>query len=203
VAPTSTSFELQVQVEGGGKLIAEYVGLPNRNPAASGDFVGAWTTSFSGQPAVQAQVHTSNGRALLQGLQIPEQDYVIGYSVGPDPKGASIAALVPLVNGQVGESVSISVSIAEVSSTTVAVEYVTPPGDLPRTFGHSLALVSGQVFQPGVPPLAEMAMQSDQSSGVVAFGGVIVQRRQWYTVAYLAGPEPANLAATTSFQVDA
>lgn len=204
---TTASYGLKVTKISGTALQLDFSGISGRNPQAAGDFVALWQNSGSVPWNLTAQSvepipnTTPDGSFVFGHLKLGALPYVVGYSVGSDPSCHGVAAVVPLgLGGTPGVLQAITLTIASVGSTSLALNYVTPIGAQPETFGHQIVLVGGQTFLPSSTVLARTT-PSDDSSDTAFFNGVTMVTGQWYTAAYLTGSTAATVAATATFQV--
>jgi hypothetical protein len=206
-APITQSYGLEVQAFGGTLLELSFQGVGGRIPNSAGDYVALWqnpgSVPWGTAPSNTEQIVnlTPDGDQAFGGLSMAALPYVVAYSVGPDPDGRNIAAVVPLgVGGTQGPLQAITITTAYVGSTSLVVSYTTPAGSNPQAFGHQIVLVHNQGYLPS-SYVVQTITPSTNSQDYVAFNGVTMVIGQWYTVAYLAGSQPQNVAAMVSFQV--
>ncbi|MFG1603721.1 hypothetical protein [Actinoplanes sp. NPDC049265] len=203
------AYEISAQAEGGTLLEISWRGVPNRNPSKSGDFVAIWQNSGSvpwgTKPESSQSVtnSTPDGDLPFSGLSMANLPYVAAYSVGSDATNYyNVAAVIPIaVGGTPGTPQTTTVGVAYVGATSLAVAYTTPIGVDPKTFGHTVVLAHSDTFIPGTTEVIATVKTTDNPNDVVGFTGVRMIVGQTYTVAYLAGSAPANVAATVTFLV--
>ena len=146
---------------------------------------------------------TPDGDLPFMHLSLTTLPYVLAYSVGPDSTTFhNIAAVIPVgVGGSVGALQPTTITLQWIGTRGVSCDYSTPIGTMPKTFGHSAVLVTGQTYDPVTSAPIATATPSDLQNDAISFGGVTMIAGQWYTAAYLAGSKPAQVAATVTFQV--
>jgi hypothetical protein len=207
---TAYAYALSGKVDQNGTVLdLAWKGVPNRNPSESGDFVALWQNNGSlpwgVKPLNTQQVTnaTPDGDLGFTNLQLAKLPYVAAYSVGTDNKEFhNVAAVLPVsVGGINGPVQAITVTVAWIGATSLTVDYTAPNGAMPKTFGHSLVLVRGETYVPGTSSAIATTSPTDNSNDGAVFGGVTMVVGQVYTVAYLAGKLPTNVAATVTFQV--
>jgi hypothetical protein len=203
----TASYGLTVQELSGTTIAIAFTGISGRQPALAGDCVFLWqnpnVVPWGTAPLASTPIEstTPDSDQLLGGLSLASLPYVIAYSVGNDPNGRNIAAVAPFgVGATIGPTQVITVATAYVGTNSLAISYTTPAGTSPKSFGHQLALVKNQGYRP-TSPLIKMTTPTDQSTDIAIFNGVPMTMGQYFTVAYLAGASPMNVAATVSFQV--
>lgn len=204
-APKIQSIAIAATVISPDTVEVAYTGLPGRDPTLAGDYVGIWqgTAPWGVQPLATHPITTPvpDGTVALTGLRLASLPYAVAYSAGSDPEGHDIAAVQTVSpGGLVGTLQNVNLALSFVGPTSLVVSYSVPLGETPKTFGHQLVLQQGAAYNPDVPPVASTTT-TDASSDTAAFNGLAIIRGMSYTVAYLAGPKPANAAATLTFQV--
>jgi hypothetical protein len=214
---SARSYGLTAQPDSNGTILyVSWKGIPNRNPSTSGDFVALWQNSGSlpwGTAALNSQNVTNttpDGDVAFTGLSLTTLPYVVAYSVGADSTDFyNVAAVLPVSVGGSGSALqNISVSVGYVGATSLVIDYNTPIGVMPKTFGHTISLVKGTTYNPASASPIGSATPSDLSNDGAAFNNVTMVTGQYYTAAYLTGmdattkqPAPASVAATVTFQV--
>jgi hypothetical protein len=205
--PIVSQWSVSAQVLSGTAVQMNFNGLASRNPSTSGDYVGIWQNPgiipFGQAPQSQQSVSQTspNGSMLFSGLNLSALPYVIGYSAGSDANGKNIVAAIPISGGVPGLATLITLGIAAVGTTNLAMSYTCPAGMDPLSLGHSLVLVKGQTYNPTSPATTlATTPTTDNQTDVVSLTANMTMG-QYFTVAYLAGAKPVNVAATVTFQV--
>lgn len=207
---TAFSYGLTGQEDPNGTVIdVAWTGVPNRNPSTSGDFVAIWQNNGSVPWGVKPQATqsvtntTPDGDIPFSGLSLAKLPYAAAYSVGSDATNFyNVAAVLPISpGGVVGQLQAITVAVGYVGATSLTIDYTSPIGVDPKVFGHTVVLVRGQTYIPGTSTPFATTSTTDNSNDAATFTGITMTKGQFYTAAYLAGPKPANVAATVTFQV--
>lgn len=212
---TAYSYVLGAHADPNGTVLdITWTGVPNRDPNTSGDFVAIWQNNGSipwGEPALNTQQVTNttpDGDIAFAGLSLATLPYVVAYSVGSNSSFHNIAAAIPIgPGGAVDTPQPTTVAVGFVGATSLIIDYTTPIGTTPKTFGHTVSLVKGTTYNPlNAAPIASVT-PSDNANDAASFNGVTMVAGQYYTAAYLTGvdskgaPLPSSVAATVTFLV--
>ncbi|HMJ78927.1 MAG TPA: hypothetical protein VK507_23280 [Iamia sp.] len=146
------------------------------------------------------------GSLTFTDLQIRSTSYLVAYAVGNDAGTAFSAAnvcattFIPAGADATGDHVDAapSISITAVASDSIVVAYAMPPGQLPQTNGHRLCIWQSASPSYSGRPLAVQQITSDRSTGYQVCQ-LMLFRGTTYTIAYVAGPRPTDIACSTSF----
>jgi len=93
---------------------------------------------------------------------------------------------------------TIAVAPGSITPTMIVVQYSTPAGNQPKTFGQWIGLWQGPLASYTVPPVTSVQVTTNNSQGTVAVP-VTLLRSTTYSVGYVMGPQQTTLAATFTF----
>ncbi len=207
IAPSLAQVSVVVTGATGTTLDLNYKGLPGNQPTTYQNFVAVWQGTIVpwNQPPMRTMKIPGNfveGSLVVDGVQIAELAYTVGYGVGPEITEICASAILG-VGAQTGPTDSVSLSLNRVGTTSVSVHYSVLDGYLPATNHNWLGLWNGRVNPYAAPPLlARAPVPMDMSAGDVGFNGVVITRGTTYTLVYFMGENPPTAAAILTFATD-
>lgn len=225
-APTENALTTTLTISNvsADEIDVDYSTMPGNQPNTYGNFLAIWQNFNSipwntepSQPIFYIQTNTPSGSAAFTGLNVNNNDYIIGYSTGPVlTAGGNVqkygnicaTAYIPkATEGGQGTIFTPAISGINVGSTSVSFQFDLPDGILPQTNGAWAAIWRG-----GNPsfyssaPLSSIPLSPDFSSGRAAFNNVSIGRGNTYTIAIFmsgyksgGGSTQRALACSASF----
>jgi hypothetical protein len=187
-------------------VVADTIGLsyntmPGNMPNTYGNFVAIWQNQnkipWNQKPLAAKAVptNTQQGDMVFDGLDITNNHYILGYSVGPeliDPglKYGNICstAFVPTKANEDPpkeyQYFQTHLVLKYLGTTSVAVQFFTPPGCQPATNKNWMGLWRGETASYNNPPDYAVPITIDANSGTAAFNDVTIGRGLTYTIGY-------------------
>ncbi len=149
IAPSLAQVSVVVTGATGTTLDLNYKGLPGNQPTTYQNFVAVWQGTIVpwNQPPMRTMKIPGNfveGSLVVDGVQIAELAYTVGYGVGPEITEICASAILG-VGAQTGPTDSVSLSLNRVGTTSVSVHYSVLDGYLPATNHNWLGLWNGRV----------------------------------------------------------
>jgi hypothetical protein len=186
---------------------------PGNQPATYGDRVFLWQSSslsvpVDREPLVSQAVPTNTpaGSAVIMGLDITTQSYLLAYAVGGRVQNAAALAFIPGEGGGDVATFEPAVTVVEMAPGHVVYEFSVPQGTTPATDGDWVGLwetsQTGQLYT--TSPLAAAAVSVNMSSGTGVIS-TLVRPGTVYTLGYFKGGydgtrrAQTTLACTTTF----
>ncbi|SDF78016.1 hypothetical protein [Chitinophaga filiformis] len=206
------------------EIDVEYATMPGNQPNTYGNFLAIWQNPNSVpwnteplQPIFYIQTNTPSGSAAFTGLNVNNNDYIIGYSTGPIlTAGGNVqkygnvcaTAYIPKAGeGGQGNIFTPAISGINIGATSVSFQFDLPDGILPLTNGAWAGLWRGA--NPSfytVAPQSFIPISLDYSSGRAAFNNVSIGRGLTYTIGIFmsgyksgGGSTQRTLACSASF----
>ncbi len=183
----------------GNAILVAYNTLPGNRPNSYGNYVAIWQNHNSipwNTPPLKVQKivdNTPSGSMTFGGLDITQNSYILGYSVGPElssphqPQGNICSTVfVPESGGSTPTSENSQPSLTYIpgGSTSVSVNFNNlPSGILPQTNGAWIGIWQGSQASYNNPPMASNSVQVDSSEGTAFINGVNIRRGWTYTIA--------------------
>lgn len=204
IAPSLAQVSVSVAGATGTTLDLNYAGLPANQPTTYQNFVAVWQGVVVPwtQPPMRMMPIPGNfgsGSLVVDGVQITELAYTVGYAVGPEITAICASAMLG-VGAQTGPTDAVSISLNRVGTTSVSVHYTVLDGYLPATSGNWIGLWTGRVSPYNAPaPLARAAVSLNMSAGDVGFNGVLMTINTTYTLVYFMGESVTTAAAILTF----
>jgi len=198
-------------------------GMPGNQPSTYGNFIAIWQNHneipWSASPLAAKPIpnNTPTGSLAFDGLLTTNNDYILGYSVGPEKAPADgqkwgnicSTAYVPPQGSEPppDEYFQTKISIRHIGSTSLAVQFNTPSGYKPQTNKNWMGLWRGETASYVNPPDYSTPITVDANFGTAAFNNINIGRGLTYTVGYFMsgwiGQGQANkqtgLACSVSF----
>lgn len=198
---TPYGFNVAVASPTGSSVSVIYKGLPANTPNTNKNFVAIWAASMI--PWTKAplkrqsiDIDDENGSLTLTDLSIGATTYIVGYGVGPDTTSICASAAFNLTALLAGPPSSISITVASITTESLAVRYHTLAGYLPQKYGNWIGLWTGYAspYNPS-EPLAKALIASPYSEGTALFSDLSISADSDYTLIYFVGPDDYNTAA--------
>lgn len=207
IAPSLAQVSVVVTGATGTTVDLNYAGLPGNQPTTYQNFVAVWQGIIVPwtQPPMRMLTIPGNfvtGSLVVDGVQIAEVAYTVGYAVGPGITDICASAILG-VGAQTGPTDAVSLSLNRVGTTSVSVHYSVLDGYLPATSGNWIGLWTGRVSPYNAPaPLARAAVSLNMSAGDVGINGVVMTIGTMYTLVYFMGEGASTAAAILTFSTD-
>ena len=203
------AFEAQTRVTAAHRappsaIDLDYSGLSGNKPNQFGNTAFVWQSEnlvpFDATPnGQQVAIDDSKDGQIPVELAVQTKNYLVAYAVGGDVK--SICSYVTLYpDGTTSDFFHSTISLmGEVTTDLARVRYAVPPGSLPNTWRHSLALWESAAPSYTVPPKKTWRIPRDRDNDVVPLSYRFLAN-QWYTIAYMAGEGKSQIACIVRFQ---
>lgn len=206
-ASSSATTSLSINQVTADQIALSFKGMPGNQPNTYGNFLSIWQNSNSipwNQEPLKTQPvpnDTKDGDMVFTGLDVNNNSYIIGYSVGPvltSPKqkygNICTTAFVPAVGGN-GEltgddpnEFNPSLTIGHIGATSIAVDFKLPSGILPQTNGAWIGIFRASEASYNQAPEGKNNIQVDASDGSGFINDISIGRGKTYTVGlYLSG----------------
>ena len=212
--PLATLFSVQSGQVSGNQIGFDYETMAGNQPHSYENTVFLWQT-----PAQSVPINTPpkksdpilstqpDGSQFFKGLDIENYSYLLGYAVGKDVKNVVATVFVPTLNGGSPVSQPPSVTVDDIGSTSVSVQYTMPGGMQPQSDGDWIGIWEGEeALLYSEPPMQHSAVDSDSNNGFTAMNlRTGLRRGSTYTIGYFKGgyestkPNQQTLAASTTF----
>ncbi len=185
-----------------------YRGLPGNRPQSYANQVAIWNSSvipwgFEPLASMAIPMQTEQGTVALNNLVITNTNFVVGYSVGPDPESTCASARIGVDGSPAAESRT-RLEIVGAEDDALVVRYHTLEGYQPAARGNWVGLWVGRVSPYAAPaPLARKAVATDSTDGTLTLGGLRLEEQTPYTLIYFLGPNLTEAGAMIVFQVQA
>ena len=193
---TSFTTNLSVDFVTADQIGVSYNTMPGNQPNTYGNFLALWqnqdTIPWNQAPlkTFPIQTNTQAGSAAFNGLDVTNNSYVIGYSVGPvltqgEQYGNICAtAFIPAVGTQSNSTTfSSSLTIVSIGTTSVAFNYELPANSTPLANTAWCGIWRSSVPSYNNPPDATIPVTLNASSGTLAFNDFPIGRGLTYTIA--------------------
>jgi hypothetical protein len=221
-APTLVQTQVTVKVIDSHNLNVSYDTLPGNQPSSYGNYVAIWQNQgqipFNQTPLATYPIkaNTQAGSINVPNLQITANSYIVAYCVGPalttgqiHGNACSTVAIPSLNVGGPNVNVLTSMSIADIGTTSLAVNFILPNGETPQANGAWIGVWESSVASYSNPPNLLSAVLVNTNSGVAFLNNINIGRGSTYTVAlytsgYSTNPGTLGLtamAATLTFSV--
>ena len=174
-----------------------YATLPGNQPSSYNNFVAIWATTqipWTAPALVPPAPIPNNYQGAdftISSLSLANISYIIGYSVGPPsaPNWTSIcASAVVNQGGSAGATDNVSMSINNIGTTSLAVNYHTLAGYQPTASQNWIGLWAGQVSPYSAPPPMSTVYVPSTNEGVAVMNsGVFISPNVTYTLIYFMG----------------
>jgi len=199
---TSFHTELVVEEVTGDTLSLSYQTLPANRPESYGNQIYLWEATEIpwSAPPLATQPITSDGQSgdiTLSGLALTEQEYIVGYAVGPDVQDICTSTLI-----DAGTSETIELELLSVRSDSLEVRYQLLPGALPATAESWIGVWPGQAspYNPSAL-LGCAALSTNSTEAALTLTDLTLAAGETYTVVYFSGPECSTAATMLRFQL--
>lgn len=202
-------------------IVVAYTTLPDNRPNTYGNFVALWQNQNQipwDQDPINMQAIPNDqqkGTVIFSGLTVEDNDYIIGWSVGPTSStgqkygNVCSTALVPQGSSKDPSKITTFYSnmvLGYVGQNAVLVQFATPTNCKPQNNGAWLALWRGGASYRN-PPDYSMAVPINVNKGSAGFNSVPLGVGNDYTLAYFMSgwsTDPTQrvqkaMAATLSF----
>lgn len=206
-------------------ILLEYNLLPDTNPGANGNFAAIWQNTnnipYSQTPEGTVAVTGSSQKGQFSfPVELRQNSYIIGYSVGPElaapsQKYGNVCATVyipsipateanedTVVEAEGDESFSTVLTLGVCTGDTVTFKYGVPENCQPKTNKAWVGVFRGAASY-GTAPEKAVAMASNEDSGWMAINHKFLANKK-YTLAYFMSgysdtPTQTRMAAQLSF----
>jgi hypothetical protein len=173
-----------------------YSCLPGNQPNTYGNFAAIWQNSNSipyGTPPLHAFPvigNTKDGSFNFSGLDLTNNSYIVGFSVGQVLSTPSTqaygnicsTAFIPSKNGT-PDIFDPSLSIQYIGTNSVSLEFNLPENILPKSNSAWIGIWRSGQPSYTTPPLATAAISVEAPNGSCAINGFDIARGKTYTVA--------------------
>ena len=180
-----------------------YKTMPGNQPNSYGNYVAIWQNTnsipFNAPPPLKRQkidTNTPDGDMVFSDLDVTNNSYIVGYSVGPElgggnqQKQGNICAtdFIPAIGesdptSPASRSFSPSLEMLHIGATSIAVQFDLPSGELPQSNGAWIGIWRAGQASHNNPPEAKNDIQVDASSGSAFINDIKIGRGLTYTVA--------------------
>jgi hypothetical protein len=213
---TQTQLATQVQITSveGDVLSYTWDTMPGNLPQSNQNKVFLWQTDVQAVPTgtTPKDSHTpgtdqEDGSDNFTDVTITNDAYLLAYAVGPDVKNICATVLVPsIASGGQPNYEGPSISIINVGTTSLLLQYVLPEGVVPQADGDWVGIWIGQseAVLYGVAPAQFVPVQSGQHKDNVSLN-IAIERGNEYTIGYFKGgydatkPVQKALACSTTY----
>jgi len=207
-------------------IVLQYELLPDTNPGANGNFAAIWQNTnnipYSQTPEGTAPVTGSSQKGQLSfPVDLRQNSYIIGYSVGPELKDGSqkygnvcSTVYIPsipkpqsikenaVVEADGDDPFFADLTLGVITGDTVTFKYAVPENCQPKTNKAWVGVFRGSASYNN-PPEKAVAMTSNEDSGWMAINHKFVANKK-YTLAYFMSgysdtPTQTRMAVTLSF----
>jgi len=178
------------------QVIVSYNCIPGNQPATYGNYLAIWQNSgpvpYNTEPmkTIQIERNTPDGSQVFDGLNLENNNYVIGYAVGPllnqGQKAGNVCSTVFLPNANKDEQVDLAanLSLEFVGVNVVAFKYRLPDGCQPKSNGAWAGIWRSSQASYNNPPLDKIAVPIDNESGSISFSNVSIGIGLTYTIGF-------------------
>jgi hypothetical protein len=208
-----TTTKLQAASISGTIVSIEYDTLSGNMPNSYGNSVTLWQNSntipWNQKHPLKTQSipgDTKDGSFEFTGLELTENSYIIGYSVGTDVGNICSTIFIPQ-NSSECIVFNPSVDIFYRGTDSIIVSYKLPTGSTPKTYKHWLGMWEGVAASYSTPPIKFQQITNENADDNQAINDVKFLRGKTYTIAYFSGgyiedkPIQTTMACTVSFSV--
>lgn len=181
-----------------------YNTLGGNQPNTYGNAIFLWQSPnqipYNTPPLATFQIpgNTQSGSFSFPGLQVQIKSYVMGYAVGPNVSQICSTAYVP-ASGTDWQYFQSMLSVQDLGTDSVTINYQTPSGNQPQTNGNWVGLWQGEVPSYTNPPAAKTNVDNNNAVGQATINNYPFLRGTTYTVAYFMGSKQTMMAASYTF----
>ncbi len=209
VNSTEAVTTMSVKVVTGDAIVLQCETMPGNQPASYGNFIAIWQNSdqvpWNQEPLKRQYItkDTSEFSVNFDGLDLTENSYILGYSVGPLDSNICTTAAIPRNCSDPSKCklFSTSVSLSFVGTTSLFVKYETPAGYRPESNRNWVGIWRGTTVPYDSDPLKKDYVKGDENIGSVGINNIDLKRGTTYTVGYFMGKKQTFLAASHTFTV--
>jgi hypothetical protein len=191
---------LTINVVTADQIILTYNTVPDNRPNTYGNFVAIWQNQnqipYNQDPLSKQNIpnDTQKGDMAFDGLSVTENDYIIGYAVGPVKTDSqtygNVCSTAFIPSGAISDPsliklFSTSLLLKYVGSNTVSFQYSAPANYQPATNKAWAGLWRGASVPYTTPPdVAAMAVTLNSNFGTLAFNGVSIGIGLTYSIGF-------------------
>lgn len=170
-------------------------GLPGNQPDTYGNLVALWQNNnsipYGTNPKLNTPVigNSPDGSFTFEGLDLTNNSYIIGYSVGPILTATGLqtygnicsTVFIPANSSEV-TTFSPSLKVMHIGTTSVSLEYSLPQNILPKTNGAWIGIWRSGQPSYTTPPLASSPISQDAPESTCSINGFNIGRGLTYTI---------------------
>lgn len=170
-------------------------GLPGNVPDTYGNLVALWQNNNSIPYGTNPKLHTPvignspDGSFTFEGLDLNNNSYIIGYSVGPVLTGTGLqtygnicaTVFIPANSNEVDPFVP-TLEVMSIGTTSVSLKYFLPQNILPKTNGAWVGIWRSAQPSYTTPPLASAPISQDAPDSTCSINGFNIGRGLTYTI---------------------
>ena len=215
LAPSTTqSYQTSVKTDfvTADQIGVSYDTMPGNQPNTYGNFLAIWqnqdTIPWNQEPlkTFPIQTNTQAGSASFGGLDITNNSYIIGYSVGPvDTVGQKYGNIcsttfIPAAGSASSQQdKASSLTLEFIGTNSVAFNFNCPSGVTPMANGAWCGIWRSSVPSFNNPPDDYIQVNLNVESGTLAFNNFPIGRGLTYTIAFfMSGYNGDNTPTQTS-----